>query len=190
MRRNLVYLGLASLALVAASFTPPQERVVVRDQADRTPAAQESSGEEGCSGCFCCFPRTPDGNVSLNGFAQTSAGETVLYTVPHGKWFMVTDIEVVALDGTGQAISREAFGLFEIDRMGMMGTGLRTMKRWANCSPYHSARGIPFMPMCDVTLDRIQVGTQTATDRVAVQVYYQINGYLWDDAGSSSSHSH
>jgi len=180
MKTLVSIVGIAGLIAIGAAFTGPQERQPVSSPA----VASEKSGDEnGCSGCFCCFPRTPDGNVSVQGFVSTAS--EVVYKVPHDKWFLATDIEVVALDAQGMPVWQHRVGLFEDDSMGMHG-GMKMMKRWANCSPYHSARGIPFMPMCDVLLEPL---SSAAANTKATQVYYQINGYLWDDAGGSS-HSH
>jgi len=137
----------------------------------------ESSG---CKGCFCCFPRTPDGNVILNGFEAITDPEKVVYTSPEDKWFILTDLEVVVLDSQGNPTSTYNVGLFEEDAMGM-----RALKRWANCSPYHSARGIAIRPGCDVILaelSQVPVGTTPTADRY----YWQLNGYLWD--GATGSH--
>ena len=141
---------------------------------------KQGGHESGCSGCFCCFPRTPDGNVSLNGFESTSVLEKAVYTSPEDKWFIMTDLEVVVLDAQGNPTSTYNIGLYEEDAMGM-----RAMKRWANCSPYHSARGIAIRPGCDVILagmSALPTGNAPAPDRY----YYQLNGYLWD--GATSSH--
>ena len=189
MRTSIAYLGIAAVCAVGAAFMLPQGRVAV--STDAVAARHADMSEGGCSGCACCFPRTPDGIVSINGFVKLADG-TSLYTVPHDQWLIVTDIEVVAMTADGAPIPDWPIGLYEVDKTSMH-NGQRALKRWANCSIYHSARGIPIMPGCDLMIDRMPVDfgsgdfAQPPAPRGA-RVYYQINGYLWDAGGSHQSH--
>lgn len=174
---STTYFSLASIVAIGGLFWVSQART----RAATTPAevtTEVSAGEgheSGCSGCFCCFPRTPDGNVNLNGFEPVgSTLDTTVYTTPHDMWFMVTDLEVVVLDEQGVTTDTLRIGLYENDDMGMS-----TLKRWADCSVYHSARGIAIRPNCDVVLANLP-GMPTGMRMPAKRVYWQLNGYLWD----------
>jgi hypothetical protein len=129
----------------------------------------ESGGHGGsrCSACYCCFPRTPEGFVSLDDFEVAPATEEILYDVPHHEWLMLTDLEAVAMDAAGNELRDVRLVLFREDMMGM-----RTRVRWANCSVYHSPRGFAIQPG-----SKLVMVIQGA--RAPAEYYWQLSGCLW-----------
>ena len=126
------------------------------------------------------FPGVPENLVTMNGFLPVHEGEDswTLLTIPRDRWFVATDVEVVALDPLGREVESYSIGLYEFDPTGQV-ADQPIMRRWANCSVWHSSRGLPFRPTCDVMLKKISVAVQPVMDTQVVRLYYHINGFYW-----------